>query len=37
MKKYIKLLSLILAICVLATMFTACKKKDMFSVDGLTR
>ena len=28
MKKYIKLLSLILAICLLATVFTACKKKD---------
>jgi len=36
MKKYIKLLSLILAICLLATVFTACKKKgDADDADGI--
>lgn len=35
MKKYIKFLSLILAICLLATAFTGCKKKDEDQADGV--
>ena len=35
MKKYIKLLSLILAICLLATAFTSCKKKEEEEDDGV--